>query len=134
MPLEYGTESSQDGQLFRLTEHPLGQLLQLQQKNGDWMDLYSFDLTQVVANDIVYGNHFTSTHPASFFTSARIAVRWTPEGQQRLFNFSATTVKGQEEQTETLADDDSYLLELKERFGINLDAAYTDLQPVSPQP
>ena len=34
----------------------------------------------------------------------------------------------------TLADDDSYLLELKERFGIDLDAVYADLQPVSPQP
>ena len=132
MPLEYHTEVAQDGQVFRLTEHPLGYLLQLQQENGQWLDLYSFDLTPVVANDIVYGNHFTSTHPASFFTTARIAVRWTPEGQQRLFNFSATTVKGSDEQTDTLADDDSYLLELKARFGIELDAPYSALQPLPP--
>ncbi len=134
LPLEHGIESRQGTQTFRLAPHPLGHMLQLQQPDGGWQDLYSFDLSPVVSNDIIYGNHFTSTHPASFFTFARVAVRWSPEGQTRLFNFSLTTVDAEGERTEQLPDDDGYLTELSTRFGIELDAAYTDLKPIEGAP
>jgi N-hydroxyarylamine O-acetyltransferase len=105
-------------------------MLQLKLPDGSWQDLYSFDLTPVVPMDITYGNHFTSTHPASFFTTARIAVRWSPDGQQRLFNFNATTTTASGEQSEELADDESYLSELAIRLGIELNADYADLKPI----
>ncbi len=130
IPLEAGVESVQGPLTFRLQTHPLGHILQLKQPDDTWQDLYSFDLTPVVAMDITYGNHFTSTHPASFFTTARIAVRWSAEGQRRLFNFSATTTTADGEQNEQLPDDESYLTELATRFGIELDADYADLRPV----
>ena len=75
IPLEKGTESVQGPLTFRLQSHGLGNMLQLKQPDDSWQDLYSFDLTPVVPMDITYGNHFTSTHPASFFTTSRIAVR-----------------------------------------------------------
>jgi N-hydroxyarylamine O-acetyltransferase len=130
IPLEQGMESTQGPLTFRLESHTLGTMLQLKQADGTWQNLYSFDLTPVVANDIAYGNHFTSTHPSSFFTTTRIAVRWSAEGQTRLFNFSVTTSAAGQERTEALPDDDDYLSELSRRFGIELDAAYSDLRPV----
>jgi Arylamine N-acetyltransferase len=33
---------------------------------GEWADLYSFDLGYVCQGDLDYANHFTSTHPNSF--------------------------------------------------------------------
>ena len=130
IPLQEGTESRQGPLTFRLQRHQLGNMLQLRQSDGSWQDQYSFDLTPVVPMDITYGNHFTSTHPDSFFTSARIAVRWSAEGQQRLFNFNATTTTASGEQQDQLSDDESYLSELTARFGIELDAGYSDLRPI----
>ena len=130
IPLEHGIESIQGHQTFRLAPHELGYMLQLKLPDGEWQNLYSFDLTPVVPSDITYGNHFTSTHPSSFFTSARVAVRSTPEGQSRLFNFNVTTLAAGEELTEQLPDNDTYLAELRTRFGIDLDAEYSDLQTV----
>lgn len=129
MPLEHEVETVHDGRRFRLVPHSLGHMLQFQQ-DGAWTDLYSFDLTPVVANDIVYGNHFTSTHPASFFTFSRVAVRWLPDGQIRLFNFRCTTSRGGEERIEELPDDERFLAELRDRFGIELDADYGELAPL----
>jgi len=128
--LEHNKETTHDGVIMRLCQHELGHLLQ--RKLGDgWMDLYSFDLAPVVANDIVYGNHFTSTHPSSFFTTSRVAVLCDPEGETRLLNFTCTTNRKGEETVDELSDDDSYLLELKTRFGIELDASYENLAPLS---
>jgi len=129
MPLEHDIETLHDGQLFRLVPHALGHMLQHQQE-GHWTNLYSFDLTPVVPNDIAYGNHFTSSHPSSFFTTSRVAVRWFPDGQSRLFNFRCTTVKGGEEQIDELPDDERYLSELRSRFGIELDADYVELAAI----
>ena len=94
------------------------------------MDVYSFDLTLVVPNDIVYGNPFTSTHPASFFTSARVAVRSYPDGQATLFNFRCTTTRQDTEVIEQLPNDEHYIFELRTRFGIDLDVDYEDLTPL----
>jgi len=38
------------------------------------IDLNSFDKAYVFPNDILYGNHFTSTHPSDFFTFTRVAA------------------------------------------------------------
>jgi len=129
MPLEHGVETLHDGRLMRLVPHALGHMLQLSQ-DGVWMNLYSFDLMPVVQNDIAYGNHFTSSHPASFFTFSRVAVRSFPDGQSRLLNYRCTTVRDGQERVEQLPDDDRYLAELAARFGIELDAEYGDLAPL----
>ena len=126
MLLEHGVETEHDGHLFRLVAHELGHMLQ-GKLDDEWRDLYSFDLEPVVPSDIAYGNHFTSSHPSSFFTFSRVAVRWFPGGQARLFNFRCTTTTGDDEQIDELPDDENYLSELKSRFGIDLDANYSEL-------
>jgi len=129
IPLEYDNETVHDGSAFRLCQHELGYMLQKKLADG-WMDLYSFDLTPVVPNDIAYGNHFTSTHPSSFFTTSRVAVLCHPEGQTRLFNYRCTSTRLDAEIVDDFPDNDDYLVELKNRFGIRLNAEYEDLAPL----
>jgi N-hydroxyarylamine O-acetyltransferase len=130
IPLEYDKETFHDGSAFRLQQHPLGYMLQQRQPDG-WTDLYSFDLMPVVDNDIVYGNHFTSTHPSSFFTSSRVAVLCHPGGLTRLLDFRCTMTIDAEEKTENFPDNIGYLSALKTQFGIELDASYEELAPLA---
>lgn len=124
--LQFNTETRHDGWIFRICQHELGYMLQ-RKLADNWSDLYSFDLAPVVQGDIAYGNHFTSTHPSSFFTSSRVAALCHPEGQINLLNFNCTSTGLDAETVEDFPDDESYLLKLRDKFGIQLDAEYTDL-------
>ncbi len=128
--LEHGVEQDQDGWVFRLVDSALGQLLQLRGPQG-WIDLYSFDLTPVVDGDITYGNHFTSTHPQSFFTTSRIASIAIDGGRLALFNFEVSSLGTGDDARTTLADDASYLTGLQTHFGIELDADYQALRTLA---
>jgi N-hydroxyarylamine O-acetyltransferase len=127
--LEAGTLSTQDGTTFRLQDHELGYMIQIAEPDG-WRDLYSFDLSPVVPADILYGNHFTSTHPESFFTGTRIASLAHPEGRTALFNFQCTRVCSDGDEIREFPDDPRYLALLEEHLGIFLDASYEDLAPL----
>jgi N-hydroxyarylamine O-acetyltransferase len=129
LPLEEGAVGDHDGRTLRLVPHELGWMLQ-QQADG-WHNLYSFDLTPVVPADIVYGNHFTSTHPSSIFRQSRIAVRAFPDRQLALYDFRCTTSQGDDRNVDELPDDAGYLTQLAERFGIELDAGYDALRPLT---
>jgi N-hydroxyarylamine O-acetyltransferase len=98
---------------------------------AQWQNLYSFDLGQVFPADIVYGNHFTSTHPSSFFTFARVAALPRPNGRLALFNCTLRTITPEGEQVQELAEGQAYLNALKTYFGIELDAPYEALRPLS---
>jgi N-hydroxyarylamine O-acetyltransferase len=129
IPLELDQESDHDGVTYRLRDHEFGTLLQVEQ-GGHWLDLYSFDLCPVIPNDIECANHFTSTHPSSFFTHSRIASLAHPEGRVALFNHECTTTRNGRDEVEQFPDDASYLALLAERFGIVLDAPYEQLAPL----
>ena len=114
----------------RYVEDPLfGVMLQMQTAEG-WANLYSFDLGHVCDADREMGNHFTSTHPLSFFTWTRVASRPTPRGRVSLMDFRLRTVTDGEEGTTTLEPGAAYLAGLREHFGIALDAPYEALRPV----
>jgi len=104
-------------------------LLQKQEEDT-WLNLYSFDFSPVVPNDIAFGNHCTQTLPSSFNYANRRAIRCHSEGQTRLFNFRCTMLECGEETIVELPDNHRYLIELEERFGIELDAEYDELRPV----
>ena len=129
IPLEFDTINDHGGIFYRLLDHELGYLLQ-KRTDEDWRNLYSFDLSPVVPNDIAVGNYFTSTNPATHFTRDRMAVLAHPEGETRLVNYRCTTSRGGDLKTEQLPDSEQYLVELKQRFGIDLDATYDQLRPV----
>jgi len=99
-------------------------------KQGQWLDLYSFDLGHVFPADIALGNHFTSTHPTSLFTVARVVALPTPSGRVSLLNCTLRIVTDGAEQVQELAEGQAYLDALKTHFGIELDASYAALRPL----
>jgi N-hydroxyarylamine O-acetyltransferase len=130
IPLEFNRSTTHDGQTFRLVEaQPFDIMLQTL-TDTQWQDLYSFDLGHVVPADIAYGNHFTSTHPSSFFTFARVAALPTPNGRVSLFNGTLRIVTAGVERMQELAEGQAYLDALKTHFGIELDAPYEALRPL----
>ena len=118
---------------MRLTDGGhFGTMLQTHEK-GEWQNLYSFDLGYVFPADIAYGNHYTSTHPKTFFTYSRVAGLPCPEGGITLLDQTLKiTIDGREE-VHTLPDSPAYLDGLKQHFNIELDASYDELKPLPPK-
>lgn len=130
LPLEPGRISIQDGHRYRLVDAGhYGSMLQWEQ-GGDWQNLYSFDLGYVSRADIELSNHFTSTHPASFFTWSRVANLPRRSGRVSLVDFALTEIAGEELQESKLEAGPVYLAALEQYFGIRLDAGYDSLRPV----
>lgn len=130
-----GFEIEQDGFRFRLTDDgDFGWLLSLQEA-GAWKPLYSFEERQrVLPPDRVLGNHYTSSHPASFFTFTRIAAASRPWGKVTLLDRRLAVTKDGLRKEEDLPDGPAYLAVLKELFDIELDAPYEALKPLYPPP
>jgi len=130
IPFELNHVTEQDGLRFRLVDAgAFGTMLQTQ-RSDDWQNLYSFDLAHVIPADMAYGNHFTSTHPDSFFTTARVAALPRRDGRIALLDRNLTLSTGSTDSKQVLPDDAGYLLALREHFGIDLDVPYAELRPL----
>ncbi len=128
MPLELDRPSSTDGQIVRLIDAGnYGTMLQTLEEDN-WKDLYSFTLGHVYPSDIAYGNHYTSTHPDTFFTQSRVAGRPVPGGEITLMDRKLKITAKDQEEVQTLPDSPVYLDALKKHFGIELDAPYDQLK------
>jgi len=130
LPLELNRVESVNGESFRLVEAaPYGIMLQLNEKDV-WQDLYSFDLDHVCPGDIKYANHYTSTHPDSFFTCSRVAAIALPEGRFSLYNHTLRQKERGVEQVREVAPGSDYMKVLQEYFGIELGIPYAALPPI----
>jgi len=131
IPLEFDRPFHQDGRQVRLKEAGhLGILLQAW-TDEQWQSLYSFEMTQVLPPDILYGNHYASTSPTSLFTTARVAALATPGGSVTLLNTTLKKTISGKEYLEELGAGPTYLEALRDHFGIELDATYADLRPLT---
>ena len=129
IPLIINQPSTINGQTFRLVEDQYYSFMLQSKTSEKWEDLYSFDLEYVCPGDIAYGNHFTSTHPGSFFVSARVAALPIDNGVITLNNKTLKkTLKGKETQIQ-LREDETYIESLKTYFGIKLNVSYKALKP-----
>jgi len=130
MPLNDTSTKKHDGTPFRLGDSELGTMLQSQTLEGEWQDLYSFDLCPVIQKDIEVANFYTSKHHNSFLANTRVAVKSHPHGELRLMNYQSVSVQSGNVQSETLPDSEEYLVTLNNSYGIDLDASYSDLAPL----
>ena len=133
VPMKLGRPEAvdHDGAAFRLIEHALGFMLQ---KHSDdrWSDLYSFDLTPVMNNDIAVANYYTSTSPRALFTRARMIAIGHPTGETRVLNYRRSVLKNGVLEVGELSDTPDYLREVERLFGIELDATYAELKALPP--
>ena len=133
LPLEINHVATHNKESFRFIEaKPYGIMLQTLQK-GYWQNLYSFDFEHVCPGDIVYGNHYTSTHPDSFFTCNRIAALATQSGRITLCNHTLRQFIAGTEHVQELMEGQMYLKALKDHFGISLNVPYAALPPLQSQ-
>jgi N-hydroxyarylamine O-acetyltransferase len=94
---------------------------------GEWVTQYTVEETIVYPIDIVMSNHYTSTHPDSWFTQVPVVVRREPDAIRSLLGRTYTVTRpGYVKERRELSDTewkDSVL----EVFGLTFTAAEADL-------
>jgi len=76
-------------------------------QDGGWVTLYRFEDQRVYPADVVMSNHFTSTHPESWFTWQPIVVRRTPDAIVSLVGRGYTLTRpGHVKESRQLTDDE----------------------------
>jgi N-hydroxyarylamine O-acetyltransferase len=118
--LDTGDEQPTPHEPFRLIEAAGSYTLQVG-LDGEWHDVYCFDLQPQVASDYAMANHYVATHPASHFRSTLIAARAFDGGRYMLRNSRLSTyVAGNEKEQRHLARADELVRTLEETFGIEV--------------
>jgi N-hydroxyarylamine O-acetyltransferase len=76
-------------------------------QGGDWVTLYRFEDQRVYPADVVMSNHFTSTHPESWFTWQPIVARRDPDAIVSLVGRGYTVTRpGHVKERRELTDDE----------------------------
>ncbi len=126
--------SQQDHLQYRIVEDKTWRYM-MQVRNSelggaDWFNMYSFDLEHVCHGDLVTGNHYTSTSPASHFTQMRITSLLTPDGRYAISENQLTSVSGggKYETEQTTIEPFEYVDLLKTKFKLEIDAKYEDFK------
>jgi N-hydroxyarylamine O-acetyltransferase len=86
VPFELGTETDEDGWIYRLVEDGPEWVLQVRQ-DGGWTDMYGFVPEPAQRVDIEVNNWYTSTHPESSFVIGVMAGLRRPERCLTLYAF-----------------------------------------------
>jgi len=118
IPFEDGFSGFQQGRKIRLREMEWGMGFE-EELNGQWRTLYAIPLEPTEPVDLVLGNHYCSTHPASTFRQNLHCARPSEEKGFSLFNRSLHRWnKGAKEETElgSAADLRALLIE----FGVEI--------------
>ncbi|WP_165772089.1 arylamine N-acetyltransferase family protein [Niveispirillum lacus] len=99
-------------------------------RDGDWFGLYWFGDEPVVDHDLIFGNHYTSTHPQSRFIQNRLVARITLSERHSLLNGQyRRRLNGTLAEELEIPDEASFRHILRERFLIDLPAD-AGLRPV----
>jgi N-hydroxyarylamine O-acetyltransferase len=98
-----------------------GLLWALRERQGDeWGTLYRFEDVPVYPADVALGNHYTSTHPDSWFTQQRIVIRRTPEAIASLVGRTFTVTRPGHVKERRELSDREWSATLREVFGLSL--------------
>ncbi|HEX6451072.1 MAG TPA: arylamine N-acetyltransferase [Trebonia sp.] len=90
---------------------------------GDWVTLYRFEDRRVYPADVVMGNHYTSTHPDSWFTHTPVVARRTPEAITSLLGRTLTVTRPGHVKERRELGDEEWASSLREVFGLSFTAA-----------
>jgi N-hydroxyarylamine O-acetyltransferase len=119
LPLRAGLVVRQYAWSYRLLHDADLWVLQAFDTTG-WADQYAFTLEPQYPVDFDVANHYTSTYPDSIFVRTLTAQQPTPEARWILRNHELTVQRPEGVSSQHIADDDSLLRVLAERFGLEL--------------
>lgn len=121
MPLvDRATATGPDGATSRLQRDETFGWMLSRDAGNDPQPQYSFTLDKVWESDLLMGNHWCSTAPASRFTQAPIVSVVLPKGFAGLNGVSYRRRSGGEESVAEITDHRVYRLRLSMLFGIDL--------------
>jgi N-hydroxyarylamine O-acetyltransferase len=87
---------------------------------GEWVTLHRWDEAPVHPIDVVLSNHYTSTHPDSWFTQSPILVRRDPDSMQSLIGRSHTIARPGYVKERRMLTDEEFAAALTGVFGLTL--------------
>lgn len=116
----YEVAPAGDGQeAGRLGGETEGEWLLRELQGDEWVTLYRFEDRPAYPADVEMGNHYTSTHPASWFTRTPVVVRRSPEAVTSLLGRALTvTRRGHAKERRELTDEE-WASSLREVFGLS---------------
>lgn len=122
LPWVVGAVAIQGPDRFRLDPADNGETMLSRLKDGECKNLYSLLPSPVCPQDYIPANHYTSTHPDSYFTKSLVAALATDGGRITLRDSFLRTVSAEGETERELTTFDEVVQVLDEKFGLrNLD-------------
>jgi N-hydroxyarylamine O-acetyltransferase len=123
VPLRYrsGGPQEADGWIYELTpdeEHRHWKLREYQA--GQWVTLHRWDDNKVQPADVVLSNHYTSTHPDSWFTWQPIIVKRDPDAIRSIVGRTYTVTYAGHAKTRRELTDREFAAALTGEFGLAL--------------
>ena len=115
--LMVGEEARQGHECFRLVAGERGEYLLQGEREGAWMDLYSFGLDACLPVDYTFASYYHSHSPDSLFMQKRICTMPTPEGRKTLTDM-VLKVRGGGDTQERQISDEEYKQLLRQHFGL----------------
>lgn len=119
LPWQTGVVVPQPPDSFRLDTTDNGETMLSRLAGDSWKPLYSLLPCTMRSQDYIPANHYTSTHPDSYFTQAPVAALTTGDGRVTLRGrlFRRVGVDGETERE--LATFEELIQVLSEDFGLN---------------
>ena len=119
LPFEPGQELATPHETFRILERGEIWLLQVRIE-GEWQDVYLFDLQPQSAIDYQMANHYVATHPTSHFRFTLTAARAFEGGRHHLRNRLLTSFYRDSAKQQRVLSGTSEIAEvLQQVFGID---------------
>jgi len=87
---------------------------------GDWTTLHRWEDTTIQPVDVVLSNHYTSTHPDSWFTWQPIIVRRDPDAIRSILGRTYTVTRADQTKTRSELTDKEFTAALTGEFGLRL--------------
>jgi N-hydroxyarylamine O-acetyltransferase len=84
--------------------------------------MYAFTLDECLPDDYELSNHYTSTHPASFFRMMKFVTLPTPAGRITLTDSSFKTVSHGQAAETPVSGDAEFTALLARHFGLDFDS------------
>lgn len=118
LPWNFHAVANQAPDSYRLEETGNQEVMLSRLTGSTWKNLYSFLPCPVRPQDFIPANHYTSTHPDSFFTQAPVAALTTGEGRITLRGRLFRRVEGTGEYERELATFEEFINVLHVDFGL----------------
>ena len=87
---------------------------------GEWVTLHRWDLAPTHPIDVVLSNHYTSTHPDSWFASVPILIRRDPDAIRSIIGRSHSIVRPGHVKVRRVLTDAEFAAALTDEFALKL--------------